>query len=223
MTPIRVVVVDDHAIFREGVRSLLARVDDIAVVGEAATTEQAVQVSADTNPDVVLMDLNIPGGGGEAATAAILATQPDVAVMVLTMHTDDQHLRRALQAGARGYLVKDAEPDAIIRSIVAVHNGQVIFSPDIGAHVIAATTGPSDDRPFPHLTPREREVLDRLARGLRNDAIAARMGISTKTVQNTISAILLKLGATDRAHAVALARDAGLGTRPADQRLPGGP
>ena len=215
MTPIRVVVVDDHAVFREGIRSLLARVDDIDVVGEAGTTQQAVEVTAHTDPDVVLMDLNIPGGGGEAATAAILATQPHVAVMVLTMHTDDQHLRRALQAGARGYLVKDAEPDAIIRSIAAVHDGQVIFSPDIGSHLIAATaTGPAHEQPFPSLTPREYEVLDRLARGLRNDAIAARMGISTKTVQNTISAILLKLGAVDRAQAVAIARDAGLGTGP---------
>jgi DNA-binding NarL/FixJ family response regulator len=215
MTPIRIVVVDDHAVFREGIRSLLARVDDIQVVGEAGTTEQAIQVTADTEPDVVLMDLNIPGGGGEAATAAILANQPGVAILVLTMHTDDQHLRRALHAGARGYLVKDAEPDAIIRSIAAVHDGQVIFSPDIGAHLIAATaTGPDEERPFPNLTPRELEVLDRLARGLRNDAIAARMGISTKTVQNTISAILLKLGAIDRAQAVAIARDAGLGTRP---------
>ena len=214
MTPIRVVVVDDHAVFREGIRSLLARVDDIEVVGEAGTTQQAVEVTAHTDPDVVLMDLNIPGGGGEAATAAILASQPQVAVMVLTMHTDDQHLRRALQAGARGYLVKDAEPDAIIRSIAAVHDGQVIFSPDIGAQLIAAsTTGPAEQS-FPSLTPREHEVLDRLARGLRNDAIAARMGISIKTVQNTISAILLKLGAVDRAQAVALAREAGLGTGP---------
>ena len=216
MTPIRVVVVDDHAVFREGIRSLLARVDDIDVVGEAATTEQAIEVTADTEPDVVLMDLNIPGGGGEAATAVILANQPDVAIMVLTMHTDDQHVRRALQAGARGYLVKDAEPEAIIHSIAAVHDGQVIFSPDIGAHLIAATTTttPADQQPFPSLTPREYEVLDRVARGLRNDVIAARMGISTKTVQNTISTLLLKLGATDRAQAVAIARDAGLGTKP---------
>lgn len=214
MTPIRVVVVDDHAVFREGIRSLLARVDHIEVVGEAGTTQQAIQVTADLNPDVVLMDLNIPGGGGEAATATILSNQPDVAIMVLTMHTDDQHLRRALQAGARGYLAKDAEPDAIIHSIAAVHDGQVIFSSDIGAQLIAATTRPVGDQPFPNLTPREREILDRLARGLRNDAIAARMGISTKTVQNAVSAILLKLGATDRAQAVAMARDAGLGTGP---------
>ena len=104
-----------------------------------------------------------------------------MSVLVLTMHTDDRHLRRALQAGARGYLVKDAEPEAILRSIAAVHDGQVIFSPDIGLHLIAASSvEPTEDRPFPSLTPREREILDRLARGLRNEAIAARMGISVK-------------------------------------------
>ena len=131
--------------------------------------------------------------------------------MVLTMHSDDKHLRRALQAGARGYLV---EPDAIIRSITAVHDGQVILSQDIGAHLIAATASRADERPFSNLTPREYEVLDRVARGLRNDGIAARLGVSTKTVQNIISPLLLKLGATDRAYAVAIARDAGLGTAP---------
>ena len=207
------VVVDDHAVFREGLQSLLSRVDDIEVVGEAATTQDAIDITDATEPDVVLMDLNIPGGGGEVATAAIVARHPAVSVLVLTMHSDDRHLRRALQAGARGYLVKDAEPEAIVRSIAAVHDGQVIFGPDIGAQLIAASSAdPAEDRPFPSLTPREREILDRLARGLRNEAIAARMGISVKTVQNSVSGILLKLGATDRAQAVAMARDAGLGT-----------
>jgi DNA-binding NarL/FixJ family response regulator len=213
VSPVRVVVVDDHAVFREGLQSLLGRVDDIEVVGEAATTQDAIDITEATEPDVVLMDLNIPGGGGEIATAAIVARHPAVSVLVLTMHTDDRHLRRALQAGARGYLVKDAEPGAIVRSIAAVHDGQVIFSPDVGAQLIAAgTVDPAEDRPFPSLTPREREILDRLARGLRNEAIAARMGISMKTVQNSVSGILLKLGAVDRAQAVAMARDAGLGT-----------
>jgi DNA-binding NarL/FixJ family response regulator len=213
MTPVRVVVVDDHAVFREGLRSLLGRVDDIEVVGEAATTQDAIDITEATEPDVVLMDLNIPGGGGEMATAAAVARHPAVSVLVLTMYADDRHLRRALQAGARGYLVKDAEPEAIVRSIAAVHSGQVIFSPDVGAQLIAAgTADPAGDRPFPSLTPREREILDRLARGLRNEAIAVRMGISVKTVQNSVSGILLKLGAVDRAQAVAMARDGGLGT-----------
>jgi DNA-binding NarL/FixJ family response regulator len=208
---ITVLVVDDHAVFREGVRALLARVDDIEVVGEAASTAEAIDAAASSRPDVILMDLNIPGGGGEAATAAILAQHPETAVLMLTMYSDAAHLRGALQAGARGYLVKDAEPEAIVRSIAAVHDGQVIFSPDIGGQVIAASTTESPSHPFPALTPRELEILDRLARGIRNDAIAVRMGISLKTVQNNISSILLKLGAADRAQAVAMARDAGLG------------
>ena len=212
---IKVLVVDDHAVFREGVRALLARVDDIEVVGEAATTQEAVDAATAHEPDVILMDLNIPGGGGESATVTILAARPTTAVLMLTMYTDPIHLRSALQAGARGYLVKDAEPEAIVRSIVAVHDGQVIFSPDVGGQVIAVSTAdPTTDRPFPALTPREYEILDRMARGLRNDAIAARMGISLKTVQNNISSVLLKLGAVDRAQAVVLARDAGLGLRP---------
>lgn len=211
---ITVLVVDDHAVFREGVRALLARVDEIEVVGEAATTDDAIEIALAAAPDVILMDLNIPGEGGAAATAAILARHPQTAVLMLTMYTDAIHLRGALQAGARGYLIKDAEPDAIVRAIAAVHAGQVIFSPDIGGQVIAASAAePTQGRAFPALTPREYEILDRLARGLRNDAIAARMGISLKTVQNNISGILLKLGAVDRAQAVALARDAGLGLR----------
>jgi DNA-binding NarL/FixJ family response regulator len=137
-----------------------------------------------------------------------------MAVLVLTMHSDDAHLRHALQAGARGYLLKDAEPDAIIRAILAVNEGQAIFDQGIAARVIAATGTQEPERPFPVLTDREYEILDRLARGLRNDAISARMGISIKTVQNNVSTILLKLGAADRAQAVAIARDAGMGRRP---------
>jgi DNA-binding NarL/FixJ family response regulator len=211
VTPISVVVVDDHMVFREGLRALLSRVDEIEIIGEAATTQEAIEVTDAVQPDVVLMDLHLPGGGGELATATILTAHPEVAVLVLTMHSDDGHLRHALNAGARGYLLKDAEPDAIIRAIVAVSEGQAIFDRGIAGRVIAATASPGAERPFPALTEREHEILDRLARGLRNDAIAARMGISIKTVQNNVSTILLKLGATDRAQAVALARDAGMG------------
>jgi len=214
VTPTRLVVVDDHMVFREGLRALLGRVDDIEIVGEAATTQEAVDVTENLRPDVVLMDLHLPGGGGEVATTTIIAAHPEVAVLVLTMHSDDAHLRHALHAGARGYLLKDAEPDAIIRAILAVNEGQAIFDPGIAARVIAATGTPQADRSFPVLTDREFEILDRLARGLRNDAISARMGISIKTVQNNVSTILLKLGAADRAQAVALARDAGMGRRP---------
>lgn len=208
---ISVVVVDDHTVFREGLRALLSRVPEVEVVGEASNTDEAVAVTASTRPDVVLMDLNLPGGGGEVATRLILADHSATAVLVLTMHADDSHLQRALRAGAHGYLLKDAEPEAIVRAITAVHNGQAIFDPGIAGQVLAAASSPESNRPFPSLTEREFEVLDRIARGLRNDAIADRMGISRKTVQNNVSSILLKLGATDRAQAVAIARDAGLG------------
>jgi DNA-binding NarL/FixJ family response regulator len=211
MTPIRVVVVDDHLVFREGLRALLGRVDGIEIVGEAATTQDAIDVTESVRPDVVLMDLHLPGGGGEVATTAIAASHPEVAVLVLTMHSDDAHLRHALNAGARGYLLKDAEPDTIVRAIVAVNEGQAIFDRGIAARVIAAAGTPDAERPFSVLTDREYEILDRLARGLDNIAISARMGISIKTVQNNVSTILLKIGAADRAQAVALARDAGMG------------
>jgi DNA-binding NarL/FixJ family response regulator len=172
-------------VFREGLRALLSRIDDIEIVGEAANTQDAVEVTEAVRPDVVLMDLNLPGDGGEVATTTSLAAHPEVAVLVLTMHSDDAHLRHALHAGARGYLLKDAEPDAIIRAIVAVNEGQAIFDRGIAPRVIAATGTPQVDRPFPVLTDREFEILDRLARGLRNDAISARMGISIKTVPGT--------------------------------------
>ncbi len=212
MSRIRVLVVDDHVVFREGLRALLSRVENIDIVGEAGTTEEAATAAEVTKPDVILMDLHLPGGGGVEATARILSTEPDSAVLVLTMHSDDTHLRDAIRAGARGYLLKDAEPDAIVRAILAVHEGQLIFDPGIAGHVLNATAKPEGPRPFPLLTDREYQILDRLSRGLRNDAIAARMGVSLKTVQNNISSILLKLGAVDRAQAVAIARDAGMGT-----------
>src|SRR6185436_4008460 len=147
VTPIRLVVVDDHMVFREGLRALLGRVDNIKIVGEAANTQDAVEVTEAVRPDVVLMDLNLPGDGGEAATTTILAAHPEVAALVLTMHSDDSHLRHALHAGARGYLLKDAEPDAIIRAIVAVNEGQAIFDQGIAARVIAATGTTQADRP----------------------------------------------------------------------------
>jgi DNA-binding NarL/FixJ family response regulator len=215
MTAIRVLVVDDHIVFREGLRALLSRVENIEIVAEAATTSEAVATAAESCPDVILMDLHLPGGGGVEATTQILADRQTSVVLVLTMHSDDAHLRDAIRAGARGYLLKDADPEAIVRAILAVQQGQLIFDPGIAGHVLAATATPESVRPFPSLTEREYEILDRIARGLRNDAIASRMGISLKTVQNNVSSILLKLCVTDRAQAVALARDAGLGTHSA--------
>lgn len=213
MTPITVVIVDDHVVFREGLRALLNRLDTVEIIGEAGTTEDAVATVAAVQPDVVLMDLHLPGAGGAAATKEITTEHSGVAVLVLTMHSNDGHLQSALAAGARGYILKDADPESIIRALSAAHHGQLIFDPGISTQVLRATSMTSNARPFPSLTEREYEILERLARGLRNDAISVRMGISMKTVQNNVSNILLKLGATDRAQAVAIARDAGLGTQ----------
>lgn len=212
MSELRVLVVDDHVVFREGLRALLSRIDSIEVVSEAGSTQEAITRAAESEPDVVLMDLHLPGGGGVEAIAGILATRPDTAVLVLTMHSDDRHLREAIQAGARGYLLKDSAPEGIVRAILAVHQGQLIFDPGIATHVLTAAGTQEGARAFPTLTDREYAILDRLARGLQNEAIAARMGISLKTVQNNVSSILLKLGARDRAQAVAMARDKHLGT-----------
>ena len=214
MNPIRVIIVDDHAVFQEGLRALLSRVPEIEVVAAAATTDEAVEMVAEYCPDVVLMDLHLPGDGGISATSTITKAGTAGAILVLTVNADSSHVRRALQAGARGYLLKDAQPDAIIRAILSVHNGQLVFDAGVAGPLLNSTTEPQTRHAFPTLTQREYEVLERLARGLRNDAIAARLGISIKTVQNTVSAIFLKLGARDRAHAVSMARDAGIGTTP---------
>jgi DNA-binding NarL/FixJ family response regulator len=211
MSDLRILVVDDHIVFREGLRALLSRIDGMDVIAEAGTTEEAITAAGECHPDVILMDLNLPDRGGVEATATILTNHPDIAVLVLTSHSGDKYLRDAIRAGARGYLLKDADPDGIVRAILAVNQGQVIFDPGIAAQVLTATAAPEEPRAFPTLTDREYEVLDRLARGIRNEAIAARLGISLKTVQNNVSSILLKLDAVDRAQAVAIARDAGLG------------
>lgn len=211
MTAINVVIVDDHAVFREGLRALLARISDIDIVGEAATTDDAISAVAENHPDVVLMDLHIPGEGGIHATSVILTRPAPPAVLVLTMNADDSNVRRAVAAGARGYLLKDAQPDAIVRAIISVHEGQVVFDAGVAQQILQPGSTHSGARPFPTLTDREYEIFERLSRGLRNEAIASRLGISTKTVQNTVSAIFLKLGARDRAQAVSMARDAGLG------------
>jgi DNA-binding NarL/FixJ family response regulator len=212
MSNLRILIVDDHIVFREGLRALLSRIEGMDVIAEAGTTDEAITAARESHPDVILMDLNLPDRGGVEATATILTNQPDIAVLVLTSHFGDKYLRDAVRAGARGYLLKDADPDSIVRAILAVNQGQVIFDPGIASQVLTATATPEEPRAFPTLTDREYEVLDRLARGIRNEAIAARLGISLKTVQNNVSSILLKLDAVDRAQAVAIARDAGLGT-----------
>jgi DNA-binding NarL/FixJ family response regulator len=216
--PIRVVVADDHAVFRLGMRRLLDAVPGIDVVGEAGDGDAAVAAARELRPDVVVMDLDMPGGGGVDATGRIARESPDVRVLVLTMHADSARVRDALQAGARGYIVKDAPADDILRAIEAVNADQAILDPAVTGALLAV--GRSARPAFPQLTEREHDVLERMSAGASNEAIALRLGISVKTVQNHVSNVLLKLGVGTRAAAVARARDAGVGQ---PTRATGGP
>ena len=216
---IRVICVDDHPLFRSGVRTLLSTTDDIVLVGEAETAGEAAERVAATGADVVLMDLQLPDGDGIAATCAVLARSPDTAVLVLTMRGDDRAVTAALQAGARGYLLKSSPPEDLLRAIYAVGAGQAVLGRGVAPARLAAAPG-GGDMPFARLTPREREVVERLAAGRSNQDIAAELNLSTKSVANTVSIVLGKLHARDRAHAVALARDAGLGGTASEHGAP---
>ena len=210
----RVAVVDDHPLFREGLVSLLEALDDTTVVGQAGDGEQALQVVAETSPDVVLMDLHMPLLNGVEATRQITAEHPGVAVLVLTMLDDDESLFAALQAGARGYLLKESSREDIRRALEGVASGQAVLDPQVAARVLGSVSpaaGAADPSAFPQLTDREREILDLLARGLTNPAIAERLYLSEKTVRNHVSNVFAKIHVTDRAGAVARARDKGYG------------
>lgn len=208
--PIRIVVADDHAVFRLGMRRLLDAVPGFEVLGEAADTQSAVAATGELMPDVLVVDLDMPGGGGVVATEQVVRRTPEVRVLVLTMHSDSARVREALAAGARGYVVKDAPSEDILRAIQAVHANQAILDPAVRTALLAGgRAGPGSA--FPQLTDRELDVLERMAAGAANDAIAARLGINVKTVQNHVSNVLLKLGVSTRAAAVARARDAGVG------------
>lgn len=208
----KVLVVEDHPMFADGLVALLGDLDGVEVAGHAATGERAVELARETRPDVVLMDLHLPGMSGVEATRVIVAELPGVAVLALTMLGDDATIHDMVRAGARGYLLKEATPEEIARSVAAVAAGQVVFGHGAGTRVLAALSNPSKrSRPFPELTERESEVLTLLARGLTNHAIAGKLVLSEKTVRNHVSNIFTKLGVTDRAAAVARARDAGMG------------
>ena len=211
---VRVLVVDDHPLYREGLTTALAAAVDVEVVGEAGAGAEAIRLVAADPPDVVLMDLHMPGVSGVEATRQIRDTHPAVAVLVLTMLDGDDAVFAAMRAGARGYLLKGAGRDEITAAIAAVARGEVVFAAGIATRVLAFFSGgPANGaQPFAELTDREREVLDLVARGLTNQAIARRLVLSEKTVRNHVAAILLKLEVSNRAAAVAKARDAGLGT-----------
>ena len=209
---LRVVIADDHPVVRHGLRALLDA-SDIEVVGEAADGEAAVAACLATRPDVALLDLHMPLLGGVEATRRLTLECPDTAVLVLTMYDDEQHVLAAVRAGARGYLLKGAGQEEIDRAVHAVAAGEMIYGSGVGERLLSSLlTGPPASVPFPDLSPREREVLEQMARGDGNVAIARRLGLSEKTVRNHVSNIFLKLRVTDRVQAVVLARDAGLGS-----------
>lgn len=210
----RVLIVDDHPVFRAGMVTVLQDLDGVEVVGEASDGEEALRAVAQSTPDVVLMDLRMPGVGGLEATARIRVERPETAVIVLTMDSDDDSLFAALRAGARGYLLKEADGLDIERAIEGVARGEAVFGAGVAERVLAFFTGTRHGRPsspFPQLSPREHEILEMIAGGLDNQQIARRLVLSDKTVRNRVSDILAKLHARNRAEMVALARDAGLG------------
>ena len=215
--PVRVMVVDDHPVFRDGLRAVLAYAPGFEVTGEATTGEEAVEAAARQQPDVVVMDLHLPGINGVEATRRIVEAQPGVRVLVLSMFEDDASVVAALRAGAGGYVLKESPREDLLRAIEAVARGQAVFDPAVARRVVGFVA--ADARPpepaFPSLTPREREILVLLAQGLSNDAIARRLYLSSKTVRNQVSAIFTKLEVDTRAEAIVRAREAGLGLPPA--------
>ncbi|WTW98409.1 response regulator transcription factor [Streptomycetaceae bacterium NBC_01309] len=213
--PIRVLIADDHPVVRRGMGALLASLDGVVVVGEAASGEEALREAQLSRPDVVVMDIQMPTMDGIEATRRLAATVPDAAVLVVTMFEDDETVLSAMRAGARGYVLKGAEQEEILTAIRAVAAGQVVMGPQAAARLLGHLD-PTPQPPliFPELTGRERAVLDRVARGDSNARVAAELALAAKTVANHLSAVFAKLGVSTRAEAVILAREHGLGGPP---------
>lgn len=206
-----VLVADDHPVYREGLIGLIRATDDLTVVGEAPDGVEAVRLAAELSPDVVVMDIDMPGLNGVEATRRIVAAAPGASVLILSM-LDDETVFEAMSAGARGYLVKSSSADATLAAIRSVAQGDIIFSAGLASRLTRAfTTGTASSPALRGLTPREHEVLDLIARGWDNPRIADRLAIAGKTVRNVVSNILVKLQVADRAAAIAKARQAGLG------------
>jgi DNA-binding NarL/FixJ family response regulator len=212
--PIRLFIADDHALFREGIRALLSATPDIVCIGEAATGEDAVRGVGEAEPDVVLMDINLPGINGIEATRQILHTHSATGVIMVTMLEGDASIFAALRAGARGYVLKGANHQELLQSIRAVAQGQVLFGAAVAArlaHFFARAQAGGADQPLPELSEREHEILDLIARHYTNPEIAQQLGIAEKTIRNHVSNIFNKLQVADRAQAIIKARKAGLG------------
>lgn len=212
--PVRVVLADDHPMYRYGVAAVLASEPRIELVGEAAGGRELLTLVERTGPQVVITDLRMPDLDGVAVTRQLRASDPQLPVLVLTMHDDDESVFGAMRAGASGYLLKGADADELIATILAVAAGGTSFGPSVARRIVGfylESTTRFAQGAFPELTTREREVLDLLAAGRRNWAIAAALGLSDKTVRNHLSAILAKLQVTDRSAAIVRAREAGLG------------
>lgn len=214
MEQLRVLIADDHPMFRHGVQTLLASASGLAVIGEASTGQEAIDLSGTLQPDIILMDLQMPEVNGIEATRQILATSPQIRILMVTMFEDDASVFTAMKAGARGYILKDADKPDILRAISAVGNGEAIFSPAIAGRVLDYFTTPRPAEAviaFPQLTQREHEILTLIAQGHGNQDIARRLVLSHSTVRNYVSSIFSKLQVADRAHAIVRARQAGLG------------
>jgi DNA-binding NarL/FixJ family response regulator len=212
---VRVLVVDDHPMFRDGLVLTLAASPDFEPVGEAGDAEAGLDLAASVRPDIVLMDVRLPGMSGIEATRRLVAMDPQLCVVVVSMLDDDDSIFAAMRAGARGYLLKGADRDELLTALRAAARGDVIFGAAIARRVMAFFTGRGTSAAaaaFPELTDRERDILERIARGDANHLIAQRFGLSDKTVRNHVSSILNKLQVADRAQAAVRARDAGLGS-----------